>query len=165
LIPDRRNPRDPYLSESIVKQLALSFRGDAKHRTRNPWRRNNTVRDGFSGAQLRTIVRAHARPGMTKTIQIHLFISDTLSRSRGTICPSFAKHHARKQRAQETPGARPHPQPRVRNKKAHEQVTTGSAASSGVSCAMVLTVSFVLSPVIGLFCHRRQRNAQALRLT
>jgi hypothetical protein len=27
---------------------------------------------------------------------------------------------------------------------------------------MVLTVSFVLSPVIGLFCHRRKRNAQAL---
>jgi len=23
---------------------------------------------------------------------------------------------------------------------------------------MVLTVSFVISPVIGLFCHRRQRN-------
>jgi hypothetical protein len=27
---------------------------------------------------------------------------------------------------------------------------------------MVLTVSFVLSPVIGLSCHRRERNAQAL---
>jgi hypothetical protein len=27
---------------------------------------------------------------------------------------------------------------------------------------MVLTVSFVLSPVIGLSCHRRKRNAQAL---
>jgi hypothetical protein len=27
---------------------------------------------------------------------------------------------------------------------------------------MVLTVSSALSPVIGLFCHRRKRNAQAL---
>src|SRR5437762_12226826 len=26
---------------------------------------------------------------------------------------------------------------------------------------MVLTVSFVISPVIGLFCHRRQRKASA----
>jgi hypothetical protein len=25
----------------------------------------------------------------------------------------------------------------------------------GLPCAMVLTVSFVLSPVTGLFCHRR----------
>jgi hypothetical protein len=29
------------------------------------------------------------------------------------------------------------------------------AASTGIPCAMVLTVSFVLSPVTGLFCQRR----------
>ena len=63
------------------------------------------VRSLSSGRALRT--RWH-RPGMTK---------DTPSPSRGAICPSFAKHHARKQRAQETPGARPHPQPRVRIEK------------------------------------------------
>src|SRR6266481_8744772 len=33
--------------------------------------------------------------------------------------------------------------------------TTGTDGSSGLPCAMVLTVSFVLSPVTGLFCHRR----------
>jgi hypothetical protein len=44
-----------------------------------------------------------------------------------------------------------HPQPRVRNNKAHELATTGSPQQSGIPCAMVLTVSFVLSPVTGLF--------------
>src|SRR5713101_8449481 len=31
-------------------------------------------------------------------------------------------------------------------------------ASTGIPCAMVLTVSFVLSSVTGLFCHRRSAN-------
>jgi hypothetical protein len=43
----------------------------------------------------------------------------------------------------------------VQNKKAHEQVTTGSPVSPSIPYAMVLTVSFALSPVIGLSCHRR----------
>jgi hypothetical protein len=34
-----------------------------------------------------------------------------------------------------------------------ELVTTGSPKHSGIPCAMVLTVSFVLSLVIGLSCH------------
>jgi hypothetical protein len=42
--------------------------------------------------------------------------------------------------------------------KAHELVTTGSPEVLSIPCAMVLTVSFVLSPVTGLFCHRRRRN-------
>src|SRR6202011_4025956 len=37
-------------------------------------------------------------------------------------------------------------------------VTTGSPETPGLPCAMVLTVSFVLSPVTGLFCHRRLQN-------
>src|SRR5437762_10603543 len=47
---------------------------------------------------------------------------------------------------------------RAKSKKAHEVVTTGSPEQPGIPRAMVLTVSFVLSPVIGLCCHRRQRN-------
>src|SRR5229473_301284 len=43
-------------------------------------------------------------------------------------------------------------------KKAHELVTTGPPESPGLPCAMVLTVSFALSPVIGLSCHRRLRS-------
>jgi len=43
----------------------------------------------------------------------------------------------------------------VQNKIAHEVVTTGSPEQPGIPRAMVLTVSFVISPVIGLCCHRR----------
>jgi hypothetical protein len=46
----------------------------------------------------------------------------------------------------------------MQNKKAYELVTTGSPKSSGIPRAMVLTVSFVIFPVIGLCCHRRQRD-------
>jgi hypothetical protein len=44
-------------------------------------------------------------------------------------------------------------------KKHGELVTTGSPESPGVSRAMVLTVSFVLSPVTGLSCHRHSSIA------
>src|SRR3954452_5506033 len=47
---------------------------------------------------------------------------------------------------------------RAKNKKAHEVVTTGSPEQPGIPRAMVLTVSFVISPVIGLCCHRRLAN-------
>jgi len=66
--------------------------------------------------------------------------SQSFLRTQGRHCWISAQPHVpatqnapelcislRKQRAQETPGAQPHPQPRVRNRKAHEQVTTGSA--------------------------------------
>jgi hypothetical protein len=49
------------------------------------------------------------------------------------------------------------PQPRVQNKKHTSIVTTVTPESPGIPYAMVLTVSFVLSPVIGLSCHRHQR--------
>src|SRR5436309_1518692 len=52
-------------------------------------------------------------------------------------------------------GCAMHPQSRVQNKIAHEVVTTGSPEQPGIPRAMVLTVSFVISPVIGLCCHRR----------
>ena len=43
-------------------------------------------------------------------------------------------------------------------------VTTGSARSTGIPCAMVLTVSFVLSSVTGLSCHRRWRKISSANL-
>jgi hypothetical protein len=45
-------------------------------------------------------------------------------------------------------------------KKSTRVVTTGPPKTSGISCAMVLTVSFVLSAVIGLSCHRSRRDAK-----
>ena len=49
--------------------------------------------------------------------------------------PGFHDKSPGKQRAQGMPGAWPHPQPRVRNKKAHEIVTTGPPQRAGIPCA------------------------------
>src|SRR4051812_28985442 len=43
----------------------------------------------------------------------------------------------------------------MQSKKAYELVTTGRPDDPAFPHAMVLTVSFVISPVIGLVCHRR----------
>jgi hypothetical protein len=50
------------------------------------------------------------------------------------------------------------PQPCVQNKKAHKHSHRRSTPETpGTPRAMVLTVSFALSLVIGLSCHHRQR--------
>jgi hypothetical protein len=67
-----------------------------------------------------------------------------------------------KQRAQGKPGARRTRSLVCKSEKHTSVVTTGLPRSPGLPCAMVLTGSFVLSPVIGLSCHCRKRNAQAL---
>ena|SRR5579883_483681 len=46
------------------------------------------------------------------------------------------------------------------NKKHDELVTTVTPVSPGIPRAMVLTVSFALFPVTGLFCHRRLRDCR-----
>jgi hypothetical protein len=43
----------------------------------------------------------------------------------------------------------------MQSKKAYELVTTGKPDDPAFPHAVVLTVSFVISPVIGLDCHRR----------
>src|SRR4051795_1166602 len=62
-----------------------------------------------------------------------------------------------KERAQGMPGARCTRSLACKNKIAHEVVTTGSPEQPGIPRAMVLTVSFVISPVIGLSCHRHRQ--------
>jgi hypothetical protein len=57
-----------------------------------------------------------------------------------------------------------HPRPRVRQ-KAHALATTGSPATTGIPCATVLTVSFVLFPVTGLVCHRHPAGQMPARLS
>ena len=56
------------------------------------------------------------------------------------------------------PGARCTRSLACKIKKHTSIVTTVTPKSSGIPRAMVLTVSFVLFPVIGLGCHRRLRN-------
>jgi hypothetical protein len=54
------------------------------------------------------------------------------------------------------------PQPRVRNKTKHTSVvTTVTPETPGIPRAMVLTVSFALSSVTGLVCHRRLADTSA----
>jgi hypothetical protein len=48
---------------------------------------------------------------------------------------------------------------RLQQKK-QAAVTTGKAGSTGIPCAMVLTVSFAISPGTGLSCPRRLRDAK-----
>src|SRR3982074_1554846 len=67
-------------------------------------------------------------------------------------CPTLSN-----QRAQGMPGARC-ARSLVCSEKAHELVTTVTPESPGIPRAMVLTVSFVLSPVTGLVCHRRLQS-------
>jgi hypothetical protein len=79
-------------------------------------------------------------------------------RSRGATRPGCARSIPSKQRAWGTPGAR-----RTRslacNKEKHTSiVTTDTPVHPAFPHAMVLTAYFVLSPVIGLSCHRRQRS-------
>src|SRR3954449_2083720 len=49
----------------------------------------------------------------------------------------------------------------MQNKKAYELVTTGKPDDPAFPHAMVLTVSFAISPVIGLVCHRRLARLSA----
>src|SRR5918996_3893906 len=52
-----------------------------------------------------------------------------------------------------------HPQPRMQNRKAYERSHREvHRIHPAFPHAMVLTVSFVLFPVIGLCCHRHRRD-------
>ena len=56
------------------------------------------------------------------------------------------------------PGARCTRSLACKNSKAYEHSHHGHTGTPGIPRAMVLTVSFVISPVIGLCCHRRKRS-------
>jgi hypothetical protein len=61
------------------------------------------------------------------------------------------------QRAQGMPGTRCARSLACELEKHTSVVTTVTPETPGIPYAMVLTVSFVLSPVTGLFCHRHRR--------
>jgi len=71
----------------------------------------------------------------------------------------------RDQRAQGMPGARCARSLACEIKKAHERSHHGHTGSPGIPYAMVLTVSFALSPVTGLVCHRHRRKLPSANLT
>jgi hypothetical protein len=80
---------------------------------------------------------------------------DTTPHSRGAMHPSFAGTNRPEEGAGKA-GCWPHPWPACKQKAggSHHRFSQ----SSGLPRAMVLTVSFALSPVTGLSCHCRQRN-------
>jgi hypothetical protein len=67
------------------------------------------------------------------------------------FCPSDNRGR-RESRVLDAPAAS-----RAKLSEAHERSHHRITGTPGLPCAMVLTVSFVLSPVIGLVCHRRLR--------
>ncbi len=85
--------------------------------------------------------------------------------SRGTRCPSFSSEPPSiMKRAQGMPDARC-TRGRVCNKKNTRVSNHRYTASTGIPCTMVLTVSFVISPVTMLFCHRRLAGTGSARLS
>src|SRR6516165_6755995 len=57
-----------------------------------------------------------------------------------------------------------HPQPGVQLKKSTPASHHRYRRQSDIPCTMVLTVSFVLSPAIGLRCHRHRRKLNSADL-
>src|SRR5713226_5768081 len=79
------------------------------------------------------------------------------SRPRGAMRPSFAKIF-RPTEGVGNAGCPLHPRSRVHLVVVERtRITTSTPERPAFPHAMVLTVSFALSPVTGLFCHRRQR--------
>src|SRR5207248_5790519 len=76
-------------------------------------------------------------------------------RDAAEFCCSLC--HLKHQRAQGMPGAQCARSLACKIKKHTSIVTTVTPGSPGIPRAMVLTVSFVLSPVIGLVCHRHRQ--------
>jgi hypothetical protein len=102
---------------------------------------------------------ARSSRAMTCKSMARLYLSNTPSHSRGAMRPRFGRTFVPliTEGAGKT-GCPMHPQPRVQNlSEAHEHSHRGFAGTPGLPCAMVLTASFVLSPAIGLVCHRRLR--------
>ena len=93
--------------------------------------------------------------------------TDTASHSRRAVRASFARNFLqpssrgrRECRVLDAPAAS-----RGIKNKPHEHSHHGHTGKTpGIPRAMVLTVSFVLSPVTGLFCYRRRRKSSFRRL-
>jgi hypothetical protein len=77
------------------------------------------------------------------------------------IRPSFARTIRPKSEGAGKAGCPLHPQPRVQSVESTRVRHHRSTGTPGLPCAMVLTVSFALSPVIGLFCHRHLADTSA----
>ena len=104
---------------------------------------------------------AGSSPAMTPGRDVPTQLSVLATQPRPSLCMG-----PRKQRAQETPGAGLHPQPRVRKgSEAHEQSHHRSCRSAGVSRANGFNGLFHVLPGDRLYCLRHQREKSSLGLT
>jgi hypothetical protein len=79
--------------------------------------------------------------------------------SRGAFCVrAVAGIALEKREGAGKAGCWPHPWSACKQKAGG--VTTGTSRTTGLPCAMVLTVSFELSPGTGLFCPRHPQSAR-----
>ena len=111
-------------------------------------------------------------PGMT-SVFVHTPTSIQTARRAWTQLRDLAaqaarvccKHPALKTKGAGNAGRSMRPQPRVQNKTKHTSIVTTVTAeiTRHSRTRMVLTVSFALSPVTGLVCHRRPQEALLLK--
>src|SRR5882724_3821800 len=113
------------------------------------------------GPVLERRAAAYAFAGTTQADSKSQTTADTTSRSRGLIRPRFAIKFPyppirgrRECRAPDAPAAAC-----AMIVVERTRVSQVTPESPGIPRAMVLTVSFVLSPATGLFCHRHRQIA------
>jgi hypothetical protein len=88
---------------------------------------------------------------------------DMRRRSRDSVCPSHPENSALKSRGRGAPFKGGRGECRVRAAPAARVLQNAHGShhrypgTPGIPCAMVLTVSFALSPATNSSCHRRQR--------
>src|SRR5205814_5762445 len=83
---------------------------------------------------------------------------DTPPRSRGANAPELCKTHWPKTEGAGNTGCAMHPQSRVQKVKSTRGSHHRYSGAARHSPRNGFTAYFVISPVIGLVCHRRQRN-------
>src|SRR3954467_3877181 len=110
-------------------------------------------------AKLRRLARARRREMRLVALLPHGAASYTFAFSRRECARGVREFSAFPREGRGECRVPTHPQPRMQSKKAYELVTTGKPDDPAFPHAMVLTVSFVISPVIGLVCHRRFASA------
>ena len=119
-------------------------------------------------------LRALAKQSMAPQGKMDCFVASAPRNDVGThlrhlaaqIRASFAGNvPPSTQRARGMPGAQCARSLVCEIKKHTSIVTTVTPESPGIPRAMVLTVSFALSPVTGLVCHRHQRKLPLANLT
>jgi hypothetical protein len=145
----------------LLSEFPIQFSNSHDNSVVEPSLRANGSRECAPDDRLREAIhgRNKKKDGLLRFARNDVALTPD-TRSRLAARSARAVHttiRLRKQRAQGTPGARCTRSLVCSVLVAHECSHHRYPGTPGIPCAMVLTVSFVLSPVTGLCCHRRQR--------